>query len=135
MLLRIRKFKPKAQNPSGSDLIWSDPTSSEQFQSELLGHRKVLDNNSKKRMKNGNNNTTSTTSNPSTATNDLIMAQTMRVALFGPFGVFFFFSSCFFFILNNIYSYYGYNKAMEGLREGGGDENRPKRRDTRHLGH
>ena len=131
MLLRIRKFKPKAQNPSGSDLIWSDPTSSEQFQSELLGHRKVLDNNSKKRMKNGNNNTTSTTSNPSTATNDLIMAH----HCLGLLVCFFFFSSCFFFILNNIYSYYGYNKAMEGLREGGGDENRPKRRDTRHLGH
>ena len=35
-----------------------------------------------------------------------------------------FFSSCF--LLNNIYSYYGYNKATEGLREGGGEENGPK---------
>ena len=52
-----------------------------------------------KGMKNGNNNTTSTTSttrNPGTATNDLIMAQTTQVALFGPFSEFFF-SLCFFF--------------------------------------
>ena len=41
----------------------------------------------------------------------------------------------FFSILNNVYSYYGYIKGMEGLREGGDEENRPKRRDSRCLGH
>ena len=34
----------------------------------------------------------------------------------------------FFFLINNIYSSYDYIKAMEGLREGGGEENGPKRR-------
>ena len=54
------------------------------------------DDNSKKRTNNGNNHTisttstTSTTSNPGTATNVSIMAQTTRVASFGPFGEFFF---------------------------------------------
>ena len=91
------------------------------------------DNNSQKRMKNGNDNTTSTASNPGTATNDSIMAQTTQLASFGPFGDFFF-SLCFF-LLNNIYSYYGYNKATEGPREGSGDENGPKRHISRHLGH
>ena len=52
-----------------------------------------------KRTKNGNNNTTSTTSttsNPGTATNDLIMAQTLQVVSFGPFGEFVFFIVFFF---------------------------------------
>ena len=52
-----------------------------------------------------------------------------------PLGEFFFFSSCFFLILNNIYSYYGYIKGTEGLREGGDNENGPKKRDSRRLGH
>ena len=38
-------------------------------------------------------------------------------------------------ILNNIYSYYGYIKGTEGLREGGDEENGPKRRESRRLGH
>ena len=41
--------------------------------------------------------------------------------------------TCFFLLLNNIY--YGYNKAMEGLREGSNEENGPKRCDSRRLGH
>ena len=41
----------------------------------------------------------------------------------------------FFLLLNNIYRYYGYNKATEGLREGGDEENGPKRRELRRLGH
>ena len=60
-------------------------------------------------------------------------AQTTRIASFGPFGEFFF--CVFFLILNKIYSTYGYNKATEGLREGSGDENGPKRHISRHLGH
>ena len=47
----------------------------------------------------------------------------------------FFFSSCFFLLLNNIYSNYDYVKATEGLREGGDEENGPKRRESRRLGH
>ena len=62
------------------------------------------------------------------------MAQTTRLASFGPFGEFSFFP-CFFLILNNIYSYYGYIKGTEGLREGGDEENGPKRRESRRLGH
>ena len=38
-------------------------------------------------------------------------------------------------ILNNIFSYYGYIKGTEGLREGGDEENGPKRRDSRRLGY
>ena len=38
-------------------------------------------------------------------------------------------------ILNNIYSYYGYIKGMEGLREGGDEENGLKRCESRRLGH
>ena len=41
----------------------------------------------------------------------------------------------FFLLLNDIYSYYDYTKATEGLREGGDEENGPKRRDLRRLGH
>ena len=47
----------------------------------------------------------------------------------------FFNSSCLFLLINNIYSSYDYIKATEGLREGGGEENGPKRRNTRRLGH
>ena len=47
----------------------------------------------------------------------------------------FVFSSCFFSLLNNIYSNYDYIKATEGLREGGDEENGPKRRESRRLGH
>ena len=47
----------------------------------------------------------------------------------------FFYSSCFLLLLNNIYSYYDYIKATEGLREGGDEENGPKRRESRRLGH
>ena len=47
----------------------------------------------------------------------------------------FFSSSCFFLLLNDIYSYYDYTKATEGLREGGDEENGPKRRESRRLGH
>ena len=80
------------------------------------------DDNSKKRTKNGNNNTTSTasttstTSNHGTTTSDSIMAQMTWLTLFGPFGDFFFLR-VFLLILNNIYSYYGYIKATEGLRD------------------
>ena len=38
-------------------------------------------------------------------------------------------------LLNNIYSNYDYIKATEGLREGSNEENGPKRRDSRRLGH
>ena len=38
-------------------------------------------------------------------------------------------------LLNNIYRNYGYNKATEGLREGGDEENGPKRRESHRLGH
>ena len=38
-------------------------------------------------------------------------------------------------MLNNIYSYYGYIKGTEGLREGGDEENGSKRRESRRLGH
>ena len=41
----------------------------------------------------------------------------------------------FFLLLNNIYRYYGYNKATEGLREGSDEENGPKRRNSHRLGH
>ena len=58
-----------------------------------------------------------------------------RIASFGPFGEFFFFPSCFFLSLNNIYSNYDYIIATEGLREGGDEENGPKRRESRRLGH
>ena len=51
-----------------------------------------------------------------------------------PFGEFFY-SSCFFYILNIIYSNYGYIKATEGLREGSDEENGPKQRDSCRLGH
>ena len=86
-----------------------------------------------KNTKNGITTTTTTTSNPGTTTDDAIMAQTMRVTSFGPFGKFFFFF-VFILILNNIFSYYGYIKGTEGLREGGDEENGPKRRESRRLG-
>ena len=41
-------------------------------------------------------------------------------------GTCFFLLFVFFLLLNNIYRYYGYNKATEGLREGGDEENGPK---------
>ena len=88
-------------------------------------------------MKNGNNSTTTTTTttrNPGITTNDLIMAQTMLVRSFGPKASFFFFVF-FFLILNNIDSYFRYIEAMEGLKEGSSEENGPKQRDMRHLGH
>ena len=44
-----------------------------------------------------------------------------------------FFSSCFYLLLNNIYSNYDYIIATEGLREGGDEENGPKRRKSRRL--
>ena len=50
-------------------------------------------------------------------------------------GKFFYFSLRVFLILNIMYSYYWSIQVTEGLREGGGEENRPKRRDTRCLGH
>ena len=50
-------------------------------------------------------------------------------------GMCFFLLFVFFLLLNNIYSYYGYNKATEGLREGSDEENGPKRRESRRLGH
>ena len=61
-------------------------------------------------------------------------AQTTRFASFGPLVRLFFFFM-FFLLLNDIYSYYDYTKATEGLREGGDEENGPKRRDSRRLGH
>ena len=79
--------------------------------------------------------TTTTTSNPGTTTGNSIMAQTTRVASFGPLGEFFFFLRVFFLSLNNIYSNYDYIKATEGLREGGDEENGPTRRESRRLGH
>ena len=36
-------------------------------------------------------------------------------------------------ILNNIYSYYEHTEAMEGLREGSGEENGPKRHEMHCL--
>ena len=47
----------------------------------------------------------------------------------------FFFLRVFFLLLNNIYSNCDYIIAMEGLREGGDEENGPKHRESRRLGH
>ena len=47
---------------------------------------------------------------------------------------FFYYYSGSFFVLNNIYSVYGYVKGTEGVREGGDEDNGPKRRETRRLG-
>ena len=57
------------------------------------------------------------------------------IRVVGAISTFFFYYSCFFLLLNNNYSYYECIKATEGLREGGDQENGPKRRDSRRLGH
>ena len=49
--------------------------------------------------------------------------------------VFFFLRVFFFQLLNNIYSNYDYIIATEGLREGSDEENGPKQRESRRLGH
>ena len=78
--------------------------------------------------------TTTITCNPSTTANRLGDGPKQWVASFGPKVSFFFPSLFFFLILNIIYRYYRHIEGTEGLREGGGNVNRPKRRQTHCLG-
>ena len=52
----------------------------------------------------------------------------------GPWVSFFFISVVFFFVLNDIYRFYGRSKGTEGSSGGNDDDNGPKRRETRRLG-
>ena len=59
-------------------------------------------------------------------------------ASFGPlvsFFIYFHFSLCFSILNDVFYSYYWYYKGTEGFMGGNYDENGPKRRVSRRLGH
>ena len=48
--------------------------------------------------------------------------------------VFFLFSSCFFFVFNDLHRYYGYSNGTVWFNAGNNNNNRPKRRVSRRLG-
>ena len=95
-----------------------------------------IDYNNNTSMENSSNNittTTTTTSNPGTTTNDSIIDNGPNDAshVVWAHGEFFYFSLRVFFILNIMDSYYWSIEVTEGLKEGSGEENGPKRRETR----
>ena len=86
-------------------------------------------------MKNGNNSTNNQHLQPWYLHQRLDNGPNNASRVVWAHGEFFYFSLCIFLILNIMDSYYWSIEVMEGLREGSGEKNRPKRRNTHRLGH